>query len=373
MNLSAPDIITGEQLFILFKEFENYSLSYVYKGIFNPGLTDKILSLAETNMTLTGESSKTQKKVYFVMVETLQNITRHQDINESEENHAFFVVLNKDGEYSLTSGNIIENSKIDGLKESIEKINSLNAEELKEYHKYVLENTGLSEKGGAGLGLIDMARKSGNKLLYHFRQLRENFSFFYFNTKVHSEKSTAGLNEDPENIIRMHDFTNKFHISMVYQGIFTHENLKSLLTMTEGSVSRNDDISFKKKAVNVMVELLQNICNHGWSPDPDAVGKHGILVVSMLSEGCLISSGNYIQNSGVDALKEKINQINRLNSSELEDLYSETIMKEEVPGQKGAGLGFIDIKMKSGNNIDYTIVACSNSFSFLSVNSFIAY
>lgn len=373
MIYDAPDIITGEQLFILFKEFENYSLSYVYKGVFNPGLTDKILSLAETNLNLTGESAKTQKKFYFVMVETLQNITRHQDENENEENHAFFVVLNKEGEYSLTSGNIIEDSKIKNLSESIDKINSLNQEELKEYYKYVLENTGLSEKGGAGLGLIDMARKSGNKLLYHFRKLRDNISFFYFNTKVHSEKSASGLNENPENILRLHDFTNKFHISMIYQGIFTHDNLKSLLTMTEGSVGRNEDIGFRKKAVNVMVELLQNICNHGWSPDKNTVGKHGILVVSMYQKGCLISSGNYIQNSNVELLKNKINSVNSLSEEELEKLYSETIIKEEEPGQKGAGLGFIDIKMKSGHNIDYTLVACSDSFSFLSVNSFITF
>lgn len=64
-------------------------------------------------MNLTGESSKTQKKVCLIMVETLQNITRHQDLNQTEEKHAFFVVLNKNGENSLTSGNIIDDSKIE--------------------------------------------------------------------------------------------------------------------------------------------------------------------------------------------------------------------------------------------------------------------
>lgn len=373
MLSTASYCISGEQLFILFKELEDYNLSYVYKGIFNPNLTDKILSLSETNMNLTGESSKTQKKVYFVMVETLQNITRHQDLTQTEENHAFFVVLNKGGEYSLTSGNIIDDSKTAELSSSIDKINSLDPDGLKEYSKYVLENTGLSDKGGAGLGLIEMARKSGNKLLYHFRKLKDNSSFFYFNTKVHSEKSTAELNNSPDNIMRLHDFTKEHKINLIYQGIFTHENLKSLLTMTEGSVSKNEDVAFKKKTVNVMVELLQNICNHASSPNKDAVGKHGILIVSSNDKGCCISSGNYIDNSKVSALKQKIDLVNTLNDSQLEDLYSETIMKEQEPGQKGAGLGFIDIKMKSGNNIDYTIVSCANAYSFISINAFIAF
>lgn len=371
MNSIQPYCLNGEDLFILFKEFESYSLSYVYKGIFNPGLTDKILSLAETNMNLTGESSKTQKKVYFVMIETLQNITRHQDETQSEENHAFFVVLNKQGEYSLTSGNIIDDSKINGLKTSLEKINSLNAEELKEYYKYVLENTGMSEKGGAGLGLIDMARKSGNKLLYHFRKLTGNASFFYFNTKVHAENNTAEENNSPENIMKLHDFTNQNHINMVYQGIFTHENLKNLLTMTEGSVGKHDHVTLKRKAVNVMVEMLQNICNHGAVVNSNLAGTPGILVISTFGHGCCISSGNYIENYKVATIKNKIELINSMNVVELENLYSETIMKESLPEEKGAGLGLIDIKLKSGNNIQMTPVKCNDKLTFLSINVFI--
>lgn len=373
MLSTATYCLTGEQLFILFKVLEDYTLSYVYKGIFNPNLTDKILSLSETNMNLTGESSKTQKKVYFVMVETLQNITRHQDLNQSEENHAFFVVLNKHGEYSLTSGNIIDDSKIEELRESIEKINSFNPDELKDYYKHVLENTGMSDKGGAGLGLIEMARKSGNKLLYHFRKLKDHSSFFYFNTKVHAENSTIGENDTPNNIMRIHDFTKQHHINLIYQGVFTHENLKSLLTMTEGSVSRNEDLAFKKKTVNVMVELLQNICNHASNPNKNAVGKHGILIVSSTAQGCCVSSGNYVENNEIESLRNKLNLVNSLNEVQLEELYATTIEQEQEPGQKGAGLGFIDIKMKSGNNIDYTIVSCANAYSFLSINAFITF
>lgn len=373
MNSTLSKCLSGEQLFILFKEFESYTLSYVYKGIFNPGLTDKILSLSETNMNLTGESPKTQKKVYFVMIETLQNITRHQDTTQAEENHAFFVVLNKNGEYSLTSGNVIDDSKIEGLKASIEKINAFTPEELKEYYKYVLENTGMSEKGGAGLGLIDMARKSGNKLLYHFRKLKESSSFFYFNTKVHAENNTAVENNSPENIMKLHDFTKQHHINMVYQGIFTHDNLKNLLTMTEGSVGKNDQISFKRKAVNVMVELLQNICNHGAIVNAALKGTPGILVVSTTNRSCCISSGNYVENEKVEVLKNKIETVNCLTVAELEDLYTETIMLENKPEQKGAGLGFIDIKLKSGNDIDFTPVTCNNKYTFISINAFIEF
>jgi hypothetical protein len=42
----------------------------------------------------------------------------------------------------------------------------------------------MSEKGGAGLGFIDIARKSGNKLDYEFKDINGKSTFFIINTKV---------------------------------------------------------------------------------------------------------------------------------------------------------------------------------------------
>ncbi|MCW3077188.1 MAG: hypothetical protein JWO32_1797 [Bacteroidetes bacterium] len=373
MEIAKGDIITGTALYNLFKDFNNCSLSYVYKGIFNATLTDKILALAETNMNITEESSKTQKRVYFVMVESLQNITRHQDVNQNKENHAFFVIQNKGGEYNLTSANIVDDQKIEHLKSSIEKINSLNPDELKEYYKYVLENTGLSDKGGAGLGLIEMARKSGNKLIYSFDKVDNESSFFYFKTKITGQPSSALQLDDLESEKVLHRLSKQNHINMIYQGIFTQENLRSLLTMTEGSISKSDDLSFKRKVISIMVELLQNICNHSTKLHETSVGSPGIIVVATNEKGCFIYSGNYINNDKIDIIKSKIEKVNNSSLHELEDLYSQTILKEQEAGQKGAGLGFIDIKMKSGNNIQFSLEPYNSDYSFITLTAFIPY
>jgi hypothetical protein len=353
-------------VFDLFKQFEKYTLTYVYRGIFDPALTDKILALAETNMNLIGEVSKTQKRVYFVMVESLQNITRHQDISQSQDNQALFVVQNKDGKYGMASGNVIENSNIDSLQQKLDKINSLDVDALKAYYKDVLENTGLSEKGGAGLGLIEIARRSGSKLFYNFKTISDKLSYFYFKTKIASEPD-ADEKSQLVGIRELHQLANEKHISMVYQGQFTHDNLKSLLTMTEGSVARTE-VEFRRKAANVMVELLQNICNHGGIPNGNAQGIPGVLVVTTDSEGCSVMAGNYIEKNKITKLSAKIDKANSCKLEELEDIYQEEIMKDHEPGQKGAGLGFIDMRMKSSNKIDYRLVDFDGNFSFLSVS-----
>lgn len=353
-------------VFDLFKQFEKYTLTYVYRGIFDPSLTDKILALAETNMNLIGEVSKTQKRVYFVMVESLQNITRHQDISQTQDNQALFVVQNKEGRYGMASGNVIENSNIESLQQKLDKINSLDTDALKAYYKDVLENTGLSEKGGAGLGLIEIARRSGSKLFYNFKTISDKLSYFYFKTKI------TGVSDSEEKselvgIRELHQLANEKHISMVYQGQFTHDNLKSLLTMTEGSVARTE-VEFRRKAANVMVELLQNICNHGSVPSGNGQGVPGVLVITSDVDGCSVMAGNYISKDKVAKLSAKIDKANNCELSQLEDIYQEEIMKDRDPSEKGAGLGFIDMRMKSSNKIDYRLVDFDTNFSFLSVS-----
>jgi len=94
-------------------------------------------------------------------------------------------MVGKDNDtYSIFTGNYITNANAEVLKEKLDKINSLGAEELKAYYKEVLNNGMMSEKGGGGLGMIDIARKSGKKLDYDFQAVDDMHSFYSLNIKV---------------------------------------------------------------------------------------------------------------------------------------------------------------------------------------------
>jgi hypothetical protein len=60
----------------------------------------------------------------------------------------------------------------------------MDKEQLKEYYQEVLNGGSMSEKGTAGLGMIDIARKSGNKLEYKFLPISDNMRFFSLNIKI---------------------------------------------------------------------------------------------------------------------------------------------------------------------------------------------
>lgn len=155
-----------------------------YKGNVTSELISNVLEVVEARMDDYSETSKIRKKVYNVLVESLQNLYHHIDILPHEIRKDFdekfgILVVSRDGnQYKISTGNFIESGKVPQLKGKIDKINSMNADELKDMYKFILNHQRLSEKGGGGLGLVDIARKTGNRLDYNFHDYDQDYSFF---------------------------------------------------------------------------------------------------------------------------------------------------------------------------------------------------
>ena len=146
----------------------------------------------ESKMENMQEEPKIRKKVYNVLVECLQNLYHHLDeVSELESDKirsAIFTIGKDKNMYSIITGNYIFNENILGLKNRLDEVNSLSKEELKEYYKRVLNNGEMSLKGGGGLGMIDIARKTGEKLEYNFLEIDNKVSFFTLNIKVSNQQ-----------------------------------------------------------------------------------------------------------------------------------------------------------------------------------------
>jgi hypothetical protein len=155
-----------------------------YKGNVSSELISNVLEVVEGRMDDYSEDSKIRKKVYNVLVESLQNLYHHIEILPAELKKKFddkfgiLVVSRVESKYKISTGNFVPQSKVKELKNKIDKINSMTAEELKDMYKFILNHQRLSEKGGGGLGLIDIARKTGNPLDYSFHEYNSEFSFF---------------------------------------------------------------------------------------------------------------------------------------------------------------------------------------------------
>jgi hypothetical protein len=155
-----------------------------FKGNISSELISNVLEVVESRMDDYNENSKIRKKVYNVLVESLQNLYHHIEVlpevmhEEYDSKFGILVVSRESGQYKISTGNFVTHDKVDVLKNKIDKINSMGKEELKDMYKFILNHQRLSEKGGGGLGLVDIARKTGNKLVYTFEKYNETYYFF---------------------------------------------------------------------------------------------------------------------------------------------------------------------------------------------------
>lgn len=128
------------------------------------------------------------KKIFFISVESLQNQLIHGQKDDSETQHNFFILAHTSHSINIITANLISNQSVNKLETQLKKINSFeDAASLKAYYLEHLENNELSEKGGAGLGFITIAMKSGNKIKAVFENINEKYSFFLSEVKINLE------------------------------------------------------------------------------------------------------------------------------------------------------------------------------------------
>jgi acetylglutamate synthase len=174
-------------IYDLHRTMMSQKLILVYQGDFTQESTKSILAMAERNLDSSGEEGNIKRKVFNVMVEALQNIVKHSDelVDGQMRSHAaIFLIGREENRYTIMSGNPIRKANVAGLEQKLHHINSLDKEGLKELYKEIIKNTTISEKGGAGLGFVDMARKSGEKLAFDFPEMSAEYCFFCLTVHV---------------------------------------------------------------------------------------------------------------------------------------------------------------------------------------------
>jgi len=168
-----------------FNEINKGDIIISHKGIITTELITKLLNDFEQELIKRNEKSKLRKTIYNILVESLQNLFHHtdnlpdDDYDSTTEKYVSFVLKKeKEGKYSYISGNYILKNRVKFLKDRIDQINSLTHNELKLLYKLILNNNEFSDKGGGGLGLVDIAKRTKNKYEYEFHDVMKEYSFY---------------------------------------------------------------------------------------------------------------------------------------------------------------------------------------------------
>ncbi len=167
-----------------YTDFDFTNSYFVFKGRFCSDVITSIFNLSTLVLKSHNEPFSVQKRVSSTLIEVVQNIYHHAEHKDSDilqrfgKHYGIVALKYYYGLWNITSGNFVHNNTKLKLQNQIDEINNLSNEQLNEFYKFVLYNQKFTDKGGGGLGMLDIARKIEKPIRYKFLPFSDKISFF---------------------------------------------------------------------------------------------------------------------------------------------------------------------------------------------------
>jgi hypothetical protein len=344
-------------------------LLFVYRGEITDRNSLPLLTLLENEMKDDSYGFVGRKRLFMYVLENLQNIVKHGD--RSGHGDMSLVAYSKTGDgYTITTGNIIASDHVNDLKKRLDRVNKLDVNEIKILYRQILDTSEFSSKGGAGLGLIEMAIKTGNRLDYEFVPVDKSFSYFILSKTVDS--SGVGLNTDNRgqrfesaSVVHLEHLMAENKIYMIWSGHLTPGIGEEVLSLTEARLTEEDiDSHLRRRVFNIMIEILENVSKY--NPGKAAEKRYGMPVVLVRLENgeFVLTTGNLILNSHVGDLKEKLDKINSFGKEGLKTLFYESLSSQSIETDSTGNMGLISMARKSGSKLIYQFEKVNDLYSY---------
>lgn len=263
----------------LFKQETTNDLSFIYYGKFSDQINDALIPLAEVVIGNSKVDMKIRKRAFYIFVECIQNVNRHHCKGKRLKSfpREIFSIRQKKDRFNIALGNVLDNSSVKALKSKIDELNQTSVEELNIEYKKILRDTILSKLGGAGLGLIEVARKSGNKIQYNFEQLDDKQSYFSMETNINEPDTDQDFPEFQgledvrlyKNVFQGHQFGFLLKANADSLLVLKEKNLFSFLNLLDKS------FFFKVKEpesyINAILEIVLTDCMEKGKKDNDLI------------------------------------------------------------------------------------------------------
>lgn len=149
-------------LYGLRETYNQQNILLCFNGPFSQGLIEEIGLALRRYLQSEAATSSAAIDVFAAYIELTQNIREYalaQNYSENLASATIVVGRDQEGRYEISAGNIVEPQDAEKLLERVQALASLDKAQLKAAYKEQLRKP-RSENEGAGLGLIDLARKA---------------------------------------------------------------------------------------------------------------------------------------------------------------------------------------------------------------------
>ena len=359
------------KVYDFYKVLSRDSFVLIYLGEFDDVLTSILMDINDASKS---EMKASRKKISYLIAECFQNIIRHSDkVNRdtiTTEIPEMFILRDRNTIHHLVTTNLVRNNYIPDLCEKLDTLQKLNATELKQLYMEVFSNNEKSDKGGAGLGLIDMARKSGVAPSYQFVDLGNEFSNFFMQVNVLPKEFSGDLTRDDTSLdsaLSVYKLMTEDNVLIAQKGDFSQEAVLPIVQLFENNLNLKDEnVAVARRVLYLLIEMLQNMTRHA-----EVVNglREGIFFIAENGpRNYEISTGNFVTAANGAVLKASLDALADLDKISLSKIYREKLMSPDQLEGKGAGIGLIELCRHSTHRINYDISPAENGLSFFSLH-----
>jgi hypothetical protein len=177
---------------------KNLNINIIYSGpMWQIGIKG-IADMVQTRLQIDDVSENAAKSIFSVFVEQITNVLMYSvekkrfpqpGKNPIDISIGTLFLGYKEQTYFIQTGNAIKSENAELLKNRIDYLNTLDKKGLRQYHRerMAAENDN-PESQGAGLGLIEIARRATAPIEYRFEPIDESISYFTMYVEIEQER-----------------------------------------------------------------------------------------------------------------------------------------------------------------------------------------
>lgn len=168
-------------LFNIREEFTKSGIMICFNGPFSHSIIDEIGQAVRNYLNAEQIAKASLLDVFAIYIELAQNVKNYvawRKLSTEDANSCIITIAKKDGAYNITSGNTVLLKDVISLTEAVDTINAMDAAALRKRYKEQLRKEKHDNSPGAGLGLLEIARRSSAKMTYQTTPMNGTTAFF---------------------------------------------------------------------------------------------------------------------------------------------------------------------------------------------------
>lgn len=180
-------------LFTVFREEADANgIVFYYSGILSQNVITTMSDSLKQKLQIQDEKGARSRKVFSTFIEMIQNAMHYSpDMPGSEDTkEGSIIVGKKEDKYFVICANLIQKQHEDRIRNKIDPILEMSADEIKQAYRTQLKNDQHSAdtiSKGAGLGFLTLARDSVEPIQYAIREAvgyENELSCFYLKATI---------------------------------------------------------------------------------------------------------------------------------------------------------------------------------------------